>query len=255
MRSAAEKLRFFHRNPSLNFLSPPSAPRKFKTYTTTTTSAATNAALTEEEVNQINAIIPRLCDSNHLKEAVSLISAALSTDKPPLASLPLSSLINRLASEPDLTHHMHLLNSLKFNHNASNPAILIPAVKMFLSSFFEKGQPKRAVKIFQWLARPDFPGGAAADMDLYGGLVDGFCMNGMILDSLRVLRVMASENLVIGDGIRVCVYRGLLREARVREALELNAALRRCTPGNDSGTFASEEVMNLLDQTIANWVD
>lgn len=126
---------------------------------------------------------------------------------------------------------------------------------MFLSSFFEKGQPKRAVKIFQWVARPDFPVGAAVDLDIYAGLVDGFCWNGMILESLRVLRVMARENLVIGDEIRVCVYRGLLREARVREALELNAALCRCTPGNDGGTFASEEMMNLLDRMIANWVE
>lgn len=105
------------------------------------------------------------------------------------------------------------------------------------------------------MARPDFPGGAAADLDLYVGLVDGFCMNEMTLESLRVLRVMASENLVIGDEIRVCVYRGLLREARVREALDLNAALSRCTPGSDGGTSGSEEVMDLLDKMIANWIE
>lgn len=252
MKSAAEKLRFFHRNPSLKILSPLSAPRQSKTYTTTST---TGAALTEEEVNQINALIPRLCDSDHLKEAVKLISAALSTANPPLASLPVSSLINRLASEPDLTHPMHLLNSLKHNPNASNPAILIPIVKMLLSSCFGNGQPKKAVKIFQWVARPDFPFCAAADLDVYAGLVDGFCMNGMILESLRVLRVMASENLVIGDEIRLYVYKGLLMEARVREALELNAALGRCTLGSDGGTSGSEEVMDLLDKMIANWVE
>lgn len=126
---------------------------------------------------------------------------------------------------------------------------------MLLSSCFGNGQPKKAVKIFQWVARPDFPGGAAADLDLYAGLVDGFCMNGMILESLRVLRVMASENLVIGDEIRLCVYKGLLMEARVREALELNAALGRCTLGSDGGTSGSEEVMDLLDKMIANWVE
>lgn len=247
---------FFHRKASLNFSCPPSLTRQFNAYTATTaTTPNTDAALTEEEVNQINAVIPRLCDSNHLKEATDLISAALSTARPSLSSLPLSSLINRFASEPDLTYPMHLLNTLKFNPNPSTHELLIPIVKMLLSSFFRNGQPKKAVKIFQWVARPDFPGGAAADMHLYALLVDGFCKNGMILESLRVLRVMAGENLVIEDEIRVCVYRGLLREARVREALELNAALGSCTLGSDGGTSGSEKVMQLLDHMIANWVD
>ncbi|XP_042062964.1 uncharacterized protein LOC121806864 isoform X2 [Salvia splendens] len=249
MRSAAEKLRFFHRSSSLN-LSPYSSSRQLKTSTITTN------ALTEEEVNQINAVIRRLCDSNHLKEATDLISAALSTARPPLASLPVSSLISRLASQPDLTYPMHLLNSLKFNPNASDPSVLIPVVKMILASLFENGRPKMAVKIFQWVARPDFPGGVAADLELYAGLVNGFCRNGMMLDSLRVLRVvMACEKLVIGDEIRVCVYRGLLREARVREALELNAALGSCTSGSDGDTCVSEKVVHLLERIISNWLD
>lgn len=126
---------------------------------------------------------------------------------------------------------------------------------MVVSSLFENGQPKRAVKVFQWVARPDFPGGAAADLDLYAVLVDGFCRNGMMLESLRVLRVMAGEDLVIGDEIRVRVYRGLLREARVREALELNAELGSCSPGSDGGTPVSEKLVHLLDQMIANWVE
>ncbi|XP_057767664.1 uncharacterized protein LOC130987960 isoform X1 [Salvia miltiorrhiza] len=260
MRSAAEKLRFFHRSSSLSFLSPRSAFRQFKTSTSTTTTTAaaaanTSPALTEEEVNQINAVIGRLCDSNHLKEASDLISAALSTARPPLASLPLSSLISRLASEPDLTHPMHLLNTLKYNPNASDPSVLIPVAKMLLSSLFQNGRPKMAVKVFQWVARPDFPGGPAADLDLYGVLVNGFCRNGMMLESLRVLRVMAGENLVIGDEIRVCIHRGLLREARVREALELNAALGSYTPGSDGSTCVPEKVVHLLDQMIANWVE
>ncbi|XP_042058959.1 uncharacterized protein LOC121803345 [Salvia splendens] len=249
MRSAAEKLRFFHRSSSLNLLSSFSASRQLKTSTITTN------ALTEEEVNQINAVIRRLCDSNHLKEATDLISAALSTARPPLASLPVSSLISRLASQPDLTHPMHLLNTLKFNPNASDPSVLIPVVKMILASLFENGRPKMAVKIFQWVARPDFPGGVAVDLELYAGLVDGFCRNGMMLDSLRVLRVMACEKLVIGDGIRVCIYRGLLREARVREALELNAVLGSCTSGSDGDTCVSEKVVHLLERIISNWVD
>ncbi|KAL0464046.1 UNVERIFIED_CONTAM: hypothetical protein Slati_0292200 [Sesamum latifolium] len=176
MKSVAEKLRMFHRKLSLNFSSPSVAIRNFQVSTTAATESS--AGLTEDEVKQINAVVPRLCSSNHLKEAIQLISAALSTANPPLNALPLSILINRLALEPDLTHHMHLLNALKFNPNTGNPFVLLPIAKM-----------------------------------------------------------------------------GLLREARVREALELNAALDCCALGSDDGAFGSKEVVDLLDRMIASWVE
>ncbi|KAL2234502.1 pentatricopeptide repeat-containing protein At1g12775, mitochondrial-like [Sesamum indicum] len=253
MKSVAEKLRMFHRKLSLNLSSPSVAIRNFQISTTAATESS--AGLTEEEVKQINAVVPRLCSSNHLKEAIQLMSAALSTANPPLNALPLSILINRLALEPDLTHHMHLLNALKFNPNTGNPFVLIPIAKMFVSSFFERGHPKKAVKMFQWVSRPDFPGGVADDSGFYAVLIDGFCKSGMIFDALRVLRLMASENLVVGNDVRMWVYRGLLREARVREALELNAALDCCALGSDDGAFGSKEVVDLLDRMIASWVE
>ncbi|KAG8388152.1 hypothetical protein BUALT_Bualt02G0096200 [Buddleja alternifolia] len=247
------QLRLFRPKPSLNLSS---AIRGFTITTNSSISAAAAAAaaLTEEEVTQINAVVPRLCSSNRLKDAVNLISAALFTANPPLNSLPLSDLVNRLAQEPDLTHPMHFLNALKYSTETLNP-ILIQIVEMFVSSFFRNGDPKKALKIFQWLSRPDFPGGVAKDSEIYAVFVDGFCKNGMILDSVRVLRVMASENVVVGSEVRVCVYRGLLREARVREALELNAALDRCNLGNGSGDSCSKEVVELLDRMIANWIE
>ncbi|KAK6127841.1 hypothetical protein DH2020_038410 [Rehmannia glutinosa] len=245
---------FINRKPFLKFPSPSLSIRGFENSTTTTTTSS-SPALTEEEVKQINDVVPRLCSSNHLKEAVQLISAALSTANPPLSSLPLSSLVNRLALEPDLTHPMHLLNAIKYNPSSGNPLVLISIAKMFVSYFFRIGQPKRAVKIFQWITRPDFPGGVADDLEFYAVLVDGFCKNGMILDSLRVLRVMASGNLVVGSEVRMWVYRGLLREARVKEALELNAALDCGTLGSDGGTLGLKDVVDLLDRMIANWVD
>ncbi|GFP89437.1 pentatricopeptide repeat-containing protein at1g12775 mitochondrial [Phtheirospermum japonicum] len=256
MRFAAASRAFFNRKPaSFNFSPPSLVIRRFETSSTTTTTTNCSAALTEEEVNQINDVIPRLCSSNHLKEAVQLISAALSTANPPVGSLPLSILINRLALEPDLTHPMHLLNSLKYNSNTEKTLILLPITKMFASYFFRNGHPKRAVNIFQWVSRPDFPGGLMDDLELYAVLIDGFCRNGMILDGLRVLRVMASGNLVIGSEIRLWVYRGLLREARVNEALELNAAFDCGTLGSNGGTLCSKEVVDLLDRMITNWVD
>lgn len=126
---------------------------------------------------------------------------------------------------------------------------------MLISFFFQKGCPQKALKIFQWVSRPDFPGGVTEDLEYYAVLVDGLCKKGMILDSLRVLRLMASENLVIGSEIRMWVYNGLLREARVREALEVNAALDCGTRGSDGGAFNSKEVVDLLDRMIANWTD
>ncbi|KAL0425210.1 UNVERIFIED_CONTAM: hypothetical protein Sradi_1055800 [Sesamum radiatum] len=252
MKSVAEKLRMFQRKLSLNLSSPSVSIRNFQISTTAATESS--AGLTEEEVKQINGVVPRLCSSNHLKEAIQLIAAAVSTANPPLNALPLSILINRLALEPDLTHHMHLLNALKFNPNTGNPFVLIPIAKMFVSSFFEKGHPKKAVKMFQWVSRPDFPGGVANDSGFYAVLIDGFCKSGMILDALRVFRLMASENLVVGNDVRMCVYRGLLREARVNEALELNAALDYCARG-DGGAFGSKEVVDLLDRMIASWVE
>ncbi|KAL0429664.1 UNVERIFIED_CONTAM: hypothetical protein Sradi_0592400 [Sesamum radiatum] len=252
MKSVAEKLRMFHRKLFLNLFSPSVAIGNFQISTTAATESS--AGLTEE-VKQINAVVPRLCSSNHLKEAIQLISTALSTANPPLNALPLSILINRLALEPDLTYHMHLLNALKFNPNTGNPFVLIPIAKMFVSSFFEKGHPEKAVKMFQWVSRPDFPGGVANDSDFYAVLIDGFCKSGMILDALRVLRLMVSENLVVGNDVGMWVYRGLLREARVREALELNATFDCCAVGSDGGAFGSKEVVDLLDRMIASWVD
>lgn len=90
------------------------------------------------------------------------------------------------------------------------------------------------------------------DLGFYADLIEGFCRNCMVLDSLHVLRVMVSANLVIGSEVRMVVYRGLLSEARVREAIELNAALGSCTPGSDGGL---KEVVGLLDRLIATWVD
>ncbi|GER32438.1 pentatricopeptide repeat (PPR) superfamily protein [Striga asiatica] len=247
LAAAASRAFFNRKKPYLTFPYPSLSTRRFETSTATTTTNR-SSALTEEELVQINDVVPRLCSSNHLKEAVQLVAAALSTENPSLSSLPLSILVSRLALEPDLAHPMHLLNSLKYNSSPEKTLIIVPIAKMLVSHFFRQAQPERAVTIFQWMSRPDFPGGLPGDLEFYAVLVDGFCKRGMSLDSLRVLQVMAGGDLVIGREIRMWVYRGLLREARVKEALDLNAAL-------DCGTLGSKEVVDLLDKMIANWVD
>lgn len=235
----------------------------FSSLSTTDSSAmasictGTKNSLTQEELKQINLLIPRLCSSNHLKEAINLISTALSTSNPPLKLLPLPSLLHKLSLEPDLTNSMYFLNALKYNQNPPVPqrhSLLLTIAKMFVSYSFETKQPKKALKISHWVSKPDFPGGLVRDSEFYAVLVDGFCSNDMVLEGLRVLRVMVSENLVVGDDVRMFIYKGLLREARIRDAVELNETLC-CVYASGAGDGETvKKVVDLLDCLIDNWV-
>lgn len=124
---------------------------------------------------------------------------------------------------------------------------------MFISYSFETKQHKKALKIFHWVSRPDFPGGLVRDSEFYSVLVHGFCNNDILLEGLRVLRVMVSENLVVGDDVRMFIYRGLLREARIRDAMELNETLC-CVYASGAGDSETvKKVVDLLDCLIDNW--
>ncbi|KAJ4976876.1 hypothetical protein NE237_001982 [Protea cynaroides] len=184
-------------------------------------SAATeHTLLTQEELTEINLLVPRLCESNHFPEAIRLIDAALLTN-PPLKSLPLSVLIDRLTAEPDMTQSMSLLNHLKHNPNA-HPA-LAPINQMFLVSYFKKHRFKEAMKIFSWMSRPDSP--CNPDAMVYRIVIGGFCRNGKTLEALKVMRAMLGANTIPDTDLRTWVYRSLLREARIGEAQEWNQTL------------------------------
>lgn len=99
--------------------------------------------------------------------------------------------------------------------------------------------------MFNWMVRPGSPW--ELEEKICGVLVSGFCRNGMVLEALKVLRAMAAANVEPRGGLRKLVYRGLLREARVREAMELNAALEfDCDEGR-------KKAFVLLDRMIENW--
>ncbi|KAL2493980.1 pentatricopeptide repeat-containing protein [Forsythia ovata] len=222
------------------------------------TCTGTKTKLTQEEVTQINLLIPRLCSANHLKEAINLISTALSTtNPPPLKSVPLPLLLHKLSLEPDLTNSMYFLNTLKYSQNPPFPQkyfLLLSIAMMFLSYSFQTSQPKKALKIFHWVSKPDFPGGLVRDSEFYAVLVHGFCNNDMVLEALRVLRVMVSENLVVGDDVRMFIYKGLLRDARIGDAVELNETLCCiCASGTGDGETV-KKLVDILDPLIANWV-
>ena len=72
----------------------------------------------------------------------------------------------------------------------------------------------------------------------------------MVFESLKVLRAMAAaENggaTAACSGLGKVVCRGLLREARVREAVELSDALE----GDEA-----KKVLELLDRIIEDWTE
>lgn len=76
----------------------------------------------------------------------------------------------------------------------------------------------------------------------------------MVLEGLRVLREMLvrERDCVPGMEVRVRAYRALLREARIKEAVELNKALLDCVGGAD-GSHGVENVLEILDRIISEW--
>lgn len=88
---------------------------------------------------------------------------------------------------------------------------------------------------------------------MYGILVNGLCMLGLVLEALKVLRDMVDVGFVPGNRLRKRVYRSLLREARVREAMELDKVLCGCF--EDGNGEAIKKVIGLLDSMIGNWTE
>ncbi|XP_028752854.1 pentatricopeptide repeat-containing protein At4g11690-like [Neltuma alba] len=207
-------------------------------------SDSTERILTDEELTEINLLIPRLCDSNQLATAVNLTTTALLAN-PPLKSLSISVFIDSLASQPDMTHAMSLLTRLKFTP-PSYP-YLRPIIIMLVTSYFNKYKYKEALKVFNWIQRPDSP--CSPDEKIYGIFIHGFCRKGFVLEGLKVLRAMVGANTAPTCDSKDCVYRGLLRQARIKEAKELNDAFG-CVD-----VAGLKRISLLLENMIAEWKD
>ncbi|GMY35070.1 pentatricopeptide repeat-containing protein At3g22470, mitochondrial-like [Fagus crenata] len=134
---------------------------------------------------------------------------------------------------------MSLLTRLK--HNPISQTHLTPITTMLIASYFKQLKPKEAFKVFNWMVRPGSP--CVLDVKVCGILVNGFCRIGMVLEALKVLRQMFGK----------WVYRGLLREARIKEAMELNEALGLVW--DVGGDEAMKKVLGLLDCMIGNWIE
>lgn len=118
---------------------------------------------------------------------------------------------------------------------------------MLVTSYFNKYKYKEALKVFNWMERPDSP--CSPDEKIYGIFIHGICKNGLVLEGLKVLRAMVGANMVPNCDLKECVYRGLLKQARINEAKELNDAFG-CVNGE-----GMKKILLLLERLIVQWKD
>lgn len=74
-----------------------------------------------------------------------------------------------------------------------------------------------------------------------------------MLEVLRVLREMARDDIIVGEDMRELVYKGLLQDARIDEARELDSVLRSLEENCSGDGF--EKALEMLDQLICEWED
>ncbi|CAA6668652.1 unnamed protein product [Spirodela intermedia] len=208
--------------------------------------------LTPEEIAQVNRLLPNLCNSGHLREAVALLDASLLAGAP-LDALPVAAVLRRLCGgggddellRHDMTHSMALLNALLHNPRR-HPAAAAAIAAMLVETYLELRRPREALKVFDWMRRPKSP--CPPELRLWRAMVQGLCRYGRLLEALRVVK----EMLVV-TGAAAWVYWSLLNEARVREGLELDEALGGvCEVGDEE---ACERAVQVLDRIISNWRD
>lgn len=207
-----------------------------------------NTTLTHDDLTNINLLLPRLCLYNHHSTAIQLLDATLLTN-PSLQSLPLSILSHSLASQSDFALTMSLLTRLYHHRNAL--LYSTPIITMLIFSYCKRRKSKEALKIFHWMLRPGSP--CKPDERVYKTLIAGLCRKGMTLDALKVLRNMIDSNLVPDCHLRNWVFRCLLREAMIGEAMELNETLNFV--GDQNTKDHLRKVSELLDRIITNWID
>ncbi|CAN0911790.1 hypothetical protein LINGRAPRIM_LOCUS1005 [Linum grandiflorum] len=240
------RVRQCHHLQSLTFVSRSITFTPFLHRGETASSNTQPTTLTNEEITKINLLIPRLCIiPENLPTAIHLITTALLTNPPP-KSLSLSIFIHSLTSEPDMAKPMSLLTVLR--HNPSAHSYQSPIASLLISSYLKRNRPKEALKVYHWMLRPGSL--CKVEKNVYGVLFYGFCKLGLAFDSLKILKDMVGVGLLPGDGLRKMVQRNLLWEARVCEAVELDAALSGCVGGE-----GFEKVVSLLDSLVGNWRD
>ncbi|XP_020976611.1 uncharacterized protein LOC107639096 [Arachis ipaensis] len=210
--------------------------------------------LTQQQLSNLNHLLPRLLSQpDHLPTALRLTSAVLHTTTP-LHALPLSPLIHSLTSHPDTSPTFSLLTRLR--HAPQIHHHISPIALMLLTSYFNNRMCKPALAVFRWLRRPDSP--SPPTRQVYEVVVEGLCRNGFVFEGLSAARdmVVAGEGVASScGGLREWIYRGMLKEARVEDAVELNDAIlgfEKCG-GSDDEEESKERVLAVLERVIARW--
>ncbi|KAM2566203.1 hypothetical protein TB1_008739 [Malus domestica] len=206
--------------------------------------------LTQEDLTKINLFFLRICLLNHFDTTTHLAIIALLAN-PPLESVflsvSLSVLIHSFTSQPDLARPMLLLTRLR--HNLHSHTHLMPIATMVIASYFKKNRSREAFKMFSWLVR--LGSQCVLDERVCEVLVNGFCRKWMVCEGLKILKAMLGVNIVPGGDGGKWVYRGLLREARIKEAVELNEVLGCGRVGaNGDESEGVKKVLALLDHMI-----
>lgn len=83
--------------------------------------------------------------------------------------------------------------------------------------------------------------------------IGGFCKLERMLEVLRVVGEMARDDVIVGEDMRELVYRGLLQEARIDEAKELDLVLRSLEENCSGDGF--EKAREMLNRLIGEWED
>ncbi|KAF4404784.1 hypothetical protein G4B88_006170 [Cannabis sativa] len=146
--------------------------------------------LINDVITEINLLLPRLCLSNQLNTATHLAITALLTNAP-LDAISLSALLDSLASQSDIAMPMSLLTRLR--RSPMSQQHVAPINNTLVAAYFRKGQPKEAIKVFNWMVRSGSPFKLVEKF--CGILVDGFCRSGMVLKALKVLRAMVAADI------------------------------------------------------------
>ncbi|KAG9439590.1 hypothetical protein H6P81_019755 [Aristolochia fimbriata] len=205
-------------------------------------STARPTRITSDDLAQINILIPRLCESNNFREAIRVFVTSLLLN-PPLDSLPLPFLIQRLSSDPQTAPPFALLTALHRTGPYCHYA-LPRATRLLVAAYLKDRRHREATKVFDWTLRRGLRG--VPDAETYRVLIRGMAMGGKMMETVRVLRWMVNAGLSVEAELRDVVVDSLLREARVREASEMGEALRRLADGDDE----VQSVVKFIDQML-----
>lgn len=205
------------------------------------------ATITAGDLTEINLLVPRLLDAGRQSEATRLVVTSLLL-RPPLPSLPLPLLVRRLAAHPATAPAFALLTALRRAGPHCHYA-LPSAYRILAAAYLRDRRLKDALKVFDHMSRlRGVVAGLPGEED-YGAMIRGIAGGGGRAEEvMRVFGKMVGDGVAVAPAVRERVVGCLLREARVREAEELEQALVRAGNGGDGGWVTVREMVERILQ-------